>query len=120
MSTAHKKIVQKYYSKRTHDYDRQKARTCARAITFHTFRHWKATMLYHQTKDIIYVKEFLGHKKIENTLKYVQLEKTLFMGQNDEFHAKVARKLKEACKLVEAGFEYVTDINGAKLFRKRK
>jgi len=25
-------------------------------ITFHTFRHWKATMLYHQTKDPYYVK----------------------------------------------------------------
>jgi len=89
-------------------------------ITFHTFRHWKATTLYHQTKDIIYVKEFLGHRKIDNTLKYVRLEKTLFIGQNDEFHVKVARTLKEACKLVEAGFEYVTDIDGAKLFRKRK
>ena len=37
-------------------------------ITFHTLRHWKATVLCHQTKDILYVKEFLGHKKIEDTL----------------------------------------------------
>ena len=41
-------------------------------IGFHTFRHWKATMLYHQTKDIVYVKEFLGHKSLDTTLLYVQ------------------------------------------------
>ena len=28
--------------------------------------------------------------------------------------------LKEACKLLEIGFEYVTDIDGKKLFGKRK
>lgn len=89
-------------------------------ITFHTLRHWKATMLYHQTKDILFVKEFLGHKNINNTLRYVQLERTLFMGQNDKFHVKVAKSLEEACKLIETGFEYVTDMNGTKLFRKRK
>jgi len=44
-------------------------------IHFHTFRHWKATKLYHQTKDVLYVKEFLGHKRIENTLLYIQLAK---------------------------------------------
>lgn len=27
--------------------------------SFHTFRHWKATMLYHKTKDPHYVKDFL-------------------------------------------------------------
>ena len=30
-------------------------------------------MLYHYTKDIILVKEFLGHRFIENTQLYVQL-----------------------------------------------
>ena len=89
-------------------------------ITFHTFRHWKATMLYHQTKDILFVKEFLGHKRIDNTLRYIQLEKALFNAGNDEFHVKVARTLDEACKLLETGFEYVTDMDGAKIFRKRK
>lgn len=31
-------------------------------ITFHTFRHWKATMEYHKTKDILHVMRLLGHK----------------------------------------------------------
>jgi len=34
-------------------------------ITFHTFRHWKATMEYYKTKDILYVMHLLGHKNIK-------------------------------------------------------
>jgi len=47
-------------------------------ISFHTFRHWKATSLYHQTSDILLVKEFLGHAKIENTALYIQIEQAIF------------------------------------------
>lgn len=35
-------------------------------IHFHIIRHWRATMLYHQTKDILHVKEFLGHKSLDS------------------------------------------------------
>ena len=89
-------------------------------IHFHTFRHWKATMLYHQTKDILYVMQFLGHRNIKNTLIYIQLEESLFKDQNEEFICKVASTVEEAKILIEAGFEYVCDFNGAKMFRKRK
>jgi hypothetical protein len=63
---------------------------------------------------------FLGHKNIKNTLTYVQLEETIYERGNDEFISKVATTVEEVCKLVEAGFEYVCDVNDAKLFRKRK
>ena len=42
-------------------------------------------MLYHQTKDVLFVKEFLGHRKIDSTLLYIQLERTLFKETTDEF-----------------------------------
>ncbi|UCF59628.1 MAG: tyrosine-type recombinase/integrase [Candidatus Bathyarchaeota archaeon] len=42
-------------------------------INFHTLRHWKATTLYHKTRDPLFVKEFLGHKKLDTTLIYIQL-----------------------------------------------
>ena len=87
-----------------------------RRISFHTFRHWKATMEYHKTKDILHVKQMLGHKRIENTMIYTQL----ISFESDQFHVRTAKTLKEACKLVEAGFEYVTDIDNYKIFRKRK
>ena len=86
----------------------------------HTFRHWKATTEYHKTRDILHVQQLLGHRDLRNTLIYINLEKALFQNADEEFYVKVAQNLDEACKLLEVGFEYVTDINGAKLFRKRK
>jgi integrase len=88
-------------------------------IHFHTFRYWKGTMLYHETKDIYYVMQRLGHKNIKNTLLYIQLEEALFQGETS-YISKVAKTEKEICSLVEAGFEYVTEFQGAKIFRKRK
>lgn len=86
-------------------------------IRFHNLRHWKATMEYHRTKDILHVMQVLGHKKIENTLIYTQL---VDFEDEDDFHSATARTVKEAKELVEAGFSYVCDIEGVKLFRKRK
>jgi integrase len=88
-------------------------------IHFHTLRYWKGTMLYHETKDMYYVMQRLGHKSIKNTLLYVQLEEALFQGETN-YISKVAKTEKEICSLVEAGFEYVTEFQGTKIFRKRK
>lgn len=85
-------------------------------ISFHTFRHWKATMEYHKTKDILHVMRLLGHKDIKNTLIYTQLVSF----SDDDYVSKVARNIQELCQLVEAGFEYVTDMDGVKILRKRK
>jgi len=40
--------------------------------------------------------------------------------ESDEYSSAVAKTLDEARKLVEAGFEYATGVEGNKLFRKRK
>jgi integrase len=85
-------------------------------ITFHTFRHWKATMEYHKTRDILHVKEILGHKSLNNTMLYTQL----ISFKDDEFTAKVAHSELEVCKLLEAGFEYVCDYGDNKIMRRRK
>lgn len=89
-------------------------------IHFHTLRHWKATMLYHQTKDILHVKEFLGHRRIDNTLKYVQLEQVLFDKDADSFTCRVAETPEQIRQLIEAGFEHVTERDNLVYFRKRK
>ena len=85
-------------------------------ITFKTFRHWKATTEYNKTKDILYVMQVLGHKNIKNTLRYTQLVNFA----QDEYVCKVATTVKQASELIEVGYEYVCEIEGAKLFRKRK
>ncbi len=86
-------------------------------ISFHTVRHWKATMEYYKTKDILHVMRLLGHRNIKNTLIYTHLAK---FKENDEFICKVAKTPKEVAKLIEAGFEYVCEHEGLKFFRKRK
>jgi integrase len=91
-------------------------------ITFITFRHWFGTMEYHRTKDILHVQGLLGHKNIQNTLIYIDLENKLFTSQNDGFTVRVAHDVGEAATLIEAGFEYVTGeySDGGKLFKRRK
>jgi integrase len=90
-----------------------------RRITIHTFRHWKATMLYHQTKDIVYVQQFLGHKPINHKLKYIQLSSAMFHDENN-FIFKVANNHREAIALLEAGFNKSYEFDGLHLYRKLK
>jgi integrase len=89
-------------------------------IKYHSLRHWKATQLYHQTKDILYVMKFLGHRDVKNTLLYIDLESVCFSKGGENYHAKTARTETEALQLIEAGFEYVCSIGEAQLFRERK
>jgi integrase len=91
-------------------------------IHFHTLRHWKATVEYHRTKDLLHTMAFLGHKRSENTMMYVQLDEKLFKDYSDNFITRVAHNVQEACPLVETGFEYVTGEynDGGKIFRKRR
>ncbi len=60
--------------------------------------------------------QILGHRSIQNTLIYTHLVNF----KEDEYIAKVAKSEEEVCKLVEAGFEYVFDYDGNKIFRQRK
>ncbi|MCW4015420.1 MAG: hypothetical protein NWF06_03540 [Candidatus Bathyarchaeota archaeon] len=75
---------------------------------------------YPQTNVILYVKQFLGHRKVETTLLYIQLAKTIFEGINEEFIVRVAKTKEEITGLLEVGFEYVCEKDGLIYFRKRK
>jgi hypothetical protein len=77
-------------------------------------------MEYHKTKDIIHVKTVLGHKNIESTIKYINIESALFLTTSDEFTIKTAKTVKEPVKLLKVGFEYVTDQDRLKIYRKRE
>lgn len=77
-------------------------------------------MLYHQTKDILYVKEVPRHKKIENTLLYVQLAEVVFKEISDKFTVKVVNSPDEITTLLEVGFEYVLSKDDLLFFRKRR
>jgi hypothetical protein len=79
-------------------------------------------MQYHTTKDILHVQRLLGHKNIQNTLIYIDLEVKLFGKSKEGFTVRIAHDVGEAASLIESGFEYVTGeyTNGGKIFRKRK
>jgi integrase len=87
-------------------------------IHFHTFRHWKATIEYHRTKDILHVKQLLGHAQLKNTELYTHL----INFESDEWHVAHAKNLQEEDKLIQAGFEYVrySQEYGVAIYRKRK
>ena len=89
-------------------------------IHFHTLRHWKGTMEYHKTQSIMHVKTILGHKDIESTVIYINLEQALFLQGTDEWQSAVAHNVQEATKLIDIGFQYVQTIDNVHLYKKRK
>ena len=87
-------------------------------ITFHTLRHWRASVEYHRTKDLAHVKEMLGHRSIQSTMVYTYL---MDNHEVDEYISRVTRSVEGVRRLVEVGFEYITEFeDGLKLFRKPK
>jgi len=86
-------------------------------IPMRNLRHHFATYKYDQTKDVLLVKQLLGHKKLETTMFYTQL--ITFNGE-EEYTCKTATNAKEAADLIEHGFTYIQSIDGLHLYRKRK
>jgi integrase len=88
-----------------------------KSIRLYDFRHFRASMEYHKTRDLLYVKTLLGHKDLRTTLRYTQLLDL----PNDEYTCKATTNDTEAQQLIENGFEHVTTTpSGLMLFRKRK
>lgn len=78
-------------------------------------------MLYHQTKDPYYVQHFLGHKKLESTEIYINIEHTIFrISSDDKAHEKVTENPEEIKTLLKTGLEYVCQKDNKVFLRKRK
>lgn len=87
------------------------------SIELRTFRHWGGTMLAHYTNgNILTVKKLLGHKRIENTMKYISMVHL----KDDEFEVATATTVEEAKQIISADFDYVTEKTGIMLFRRPK
>jgi len=87
-------------------------------ITFHTLRHWKATMEYHKTRDILHVKQLLGHRDINTTLIYTHLVSF----RSNDYHVAIAKKKEKKVQLLSEGWEFICQdsTDGLMYFRKRK
>ncbi len=88
-----------------------------KTIRLYDLRHYYATMLYDKTRDILLVKQQMGHHQIETTMIYTQL---INFNEEQNYTCKTATNVKEATDLLEHGFEYIQDIDGIKIYRKRK
>jgi integrase len=66
-------------------------------VTFHSFRHFYASMLFYKTKNILYIKQQLGHRCVENRMVYTEL----INFESDEWHVAHAKTLYEEDKLVQ-------------------
>jgi integrase len=106
----------KYYRKARNSLAKKLQDPTIQTIRLYDFRHYFATMTYHKTRDILFTKQQMGHSQIKTTLIYTQLLNL----DDDEWTCKTANTIEQATQLVEAGFEYITEIDGTKLFRKRK
>lgn len=89
-------------------------------IHFHTFRHWKGTTDYYKLRDERMIRHILGHKSTVMTDRYIHIVETLYNNDSGEWTCKAVNTKEEAIKLIEAGFEYVQQIDGYSLYRKRK
>ena len=72
-----------------------------------SFRYWYGTTLYHHTKDLLKVQRELGHKKIENTLFYVQTAESLYDDKPEKYYVATAKTSKEFDELLAESWEYI-------------
>ena len=73
-------------------------------------------MEYHETNDILHVRGRLGNRDIKSMLIYTYLVNF----EADEYHTATSKCIKEDEEIIQAGFDYVTERNGIKIYQKRK
>jgi len=67
------------------------------------------------------VKKVLGHKSVLTTQRYVDLYTEIYGDMlPEDYVCETASTVEEAKKLIEAGFEFVSEIEGVQLYRKVK
>jgi hypothetical protein len=67
------------------------------------------------------VKKILGHKSLLTTQRYIELYTEIYGDlKPDQYVCETALTVKEAKQLIEAGYEYVNDMDGVQLYRKAK
>jgi len=70
----------------------------------------------YKTKDLLCVKQLLGHRCLDSIILCTQL----VCVERDDYYCKIGTTPSVAAKLMEAGFDYVCKYKNTMLFRKRK
>jgi integrase len=91
-------------------------------ILLQNLRNYSGAQLYYRTQDPIAVMRHLRHKKLETTMHYIR---GITLNGEEEYTTKAVQlgtptTIKEITELSDAGYQYYTEADGYKLFRKRK
>jgi len=78
-------------------------------IPMRNLRNYSGAQLYYKLQDPIAVMRHLGHKKLETTMHYL---KGIVINGEEEYTCKTATTVQEAQTLIEAGFQYFTEMDG--------
>ena len=87
-------------------------------IRLYDFRHYFGTKTYQKTQNVAITAHALGHNW-KNTQIYVDIQ-AILNSIEEEYTSATAKTVQEACKLIDQGFQHVTDFQGVAIFRKRK
>lgn len=110
MSTAHKKIVQRYYSKRAHDYDKQKIRTWKSELGFEAKILNEAVDTVSQVSDGLILEVGVGSGRVvlplmkKIALQFVGLDLSKEMLKNAQMKMSAH---KQRCNLLVADAEHL-------------
>jgi integrase len=98
--TTYRSIAVTYHNLRKRVADLQKNPRLL-SIELRTFRHWGGTMIaYHTNGNVLLVKKLLGHKRIENSMKYIGM----INFKEDQFETATATTAEEIKQLGQAGW----------------
>jgi integrase len=78
----------------------------AKKVHLHIFRHFFASKLYQESKDLVLVKTLLGHTNIKSTEIYTHIIK--FLDNRFEAKAIPVKNTEEICKMLSEGWNVVT------------
>ena len=90
-------------------------------IALRNLRNYSGERFYKSLpiRDPILLMQHFRHKKLERTMHYVRAI-ILDYEEDEQFISRISTTIEEDAKLIENGFQYVTERDGKKLFRKRK
>jgi integrase len=84
-----------------------------RTIRLYDFRHYFATMEYARTRDILWVKQQMGHKHVGDDHDMHNSSTYPMMNGLAKQPPTLTKQL-----LIEAGFDYITEMDELKIFKK--
>ena len=89
-----------------------------KTIPMKSLRNYSGAQFYlNYEKDVIGTMRHLRHKKLETTMHYLR---AIVLDQEPEYISRTAKTIEEDMDLINAGFQYITERDGIKLYRKRK